>query len=331
MLSRVAENLYWIARYVERAEGLARLLEDAFSMELEAGTRTPGAVGPLDNVLLMLSAREAYRKAHPLPAGVEANGTGHGDTRDAILRFLTFDRGGGVSIRETVAVARENARGTQEALSGEAWSQLNKLHLFLNSRQAEARFAASPVGYLDRIRRECLLFAALVDGTLPRTEGFHFIQVGRYLERVDVLSRVINVHCYATGAFLPAGGGSAAEVTFSAAHWASLLRGTSAYEGYLKQAGERIDPVGVVGYLLLEAEFPRSMRFAVARCLESLRCIAGGGYGTDAERHLGKLDSELRYMDVDDLFHRGVDQFLVGVQDACAAVAKDVHTAYFRT
>ncbi|MBA4062633.1 MAG: alpha-E domain-containing protein [Isosphaera sp.] len=323
MLSRVAENLYWISRYVERAEGLARLLDDAFSMELEEGSRPDGA-GPLDNVLLMLSARAAFARSRP------PHPDGAPDQREAVLRFLTFGRAGGVSIRETVAGARENARGTQETLSGEAWSQLNKLHLFLNSPRAAARFAASPSRFLDRVRRECVLFAALVDGTLPRTEAYHFLQVGRHLERVDMLSRVINVHCYASAAFVPAGVGS--DVTFSAAHWASLLRGTSAYEAYQKQARERVDPVGVVRYLLLEAEFPRSMRFGVARCLESLRCVAGGGgFGTDAERHLGRLDSELRYMDVDDLFRRGVDQFLVGVQETCAAVGRDVHQAYFRT
>jgi uncharacterized alpha-E superfamily protein len=327
MLSRVAENLYWISRYVERAEGLARLLEDAFSMELEATARASGT-GPLDNVLLMLTARKAYERAKRTPTG---GGTATAaDTRDAVLRFMTFDRGGGVSIRETVARARESARGTQEAISGEAWSQLNKLHLFLGSERAARRFDASPVRYLDRVRRECVLFAALVDGTLPRTEAYHFLQVGRYLERVDMLSRVINVHCQAPAPVAPPDGG-ASEAAYSPPHWTSLLRGTSAYEAYLKQAREKVEPTAVLHYLLLEAEFPRSMRFGVARCLESLRRIAGSGYGTDAERHLGRLDSDLRYMDVDDLFRRGVGEFLVGVQEVCAAVARDIHTAYFRT
>ncbi len=331
MLSRVAENLYWISRYVERAEGLARLLEDAHSMELEGAARADGT-GPLDNVLLMLNTRDAFVRfwetAGPISdSGVERSAA---EQRDAILRFLTFDTTDGASIRGTVALARENARGTQEAVTGEAWSQLNKLHLFLNSPRADARFTPSPARFLARVRRECVLFAALVDGTLPRTEAYHFLQIGRHLERVDMLSRVINVHCSAPGELVPAGGAS--EPAVSAAHWASLLRSTSAYEAYLKQARARVDPVGVVRYLLLEAEFPRSMRFSVARCLESLRCVAGGPeYGTAAERHLGRLDSDLRYMDVDDLFRRGVDRFLIDVQETCAAVGRDIHLAYFRT
>jgi uncharacterized alpha-E superfamily protein len=333
MLSRVAENLYWISRYVERAEGVARLLEDGFSMELETGSQATGA-GPLDNVLLMLNAQTVFAQSRDLP-DPPADGSfsrSIGEHREAIVRFLTFDRGSDVSIRETIAHARENARGTQETVSGEAWSQLNKLYLFLNSSRAEARFAASPARFLNRIRRECVLFAALLDDTLPRAEAYHFLQLGRYLERVDVLSRAINVHYHTESIPIPVAETDGAEKGFSSTPWASLLRGTSAYESYLQQARERIDPVGVVRYLLLEVDFPRSMRFGVGRCLDSLRAIAGGsGYGTPLERHLGQLDSELRYIDVDELFHRGIGSFLVGVQDICAAAGRDVHRAYFRT
>ena len=98
------------------------------------------------------------------------------------------------------------------------------------------------------------------------------------------------------------------------------------------EAREKIDAIGVVRYLLLETEFPRSMHFGVDRCMRSLRRISGGsGAGAEAERHLGRLDSDLRYMDVADLFRRGVGQFLLGVQETCAAVAREVDLAYFRT
>ena len=333
MLSRVAENLYWISRYVERAESIASLLEDAYSMELEAGSQAT-AKGPLDNVLVMLNAQKLYSEFRESsePTGNATYSYSASENREAIVKFMTFNRGGGVSIRETIAYARENARGTQETVTGEAWSQLNKLYLFLNSKKAIKRFEASPTRFLHRIRRECLLFAALVDNTFPRVEAYHFLQLGRYLERVDMLSRAVNVHYHTENVPILVEALEGTESTFSATPWASLLRSTSAYESYLKQACERIDPVGVVQYLLLETDFPRSMRFSVGRCLDSLRAIAGGtGYGAPAERHLGQLDSELRYMDVDDLFHRGIGLFLVGVQDTCALAGRDVHRAYFRT
>jgi len=322
MLSRVAENLYWISRYVERAEGLARLLEDAHSMSLEDEVRA-GGDDPLGNVLLMLNATREFDRMR------EADGFDRSlvEQRNAVLSFLTFDKACGASICDSVARARENARATQESVTGEIWSQLNKLHLFLNSPRAIARFSASPAGFLARIRRECLLFTALVDGAMPRTEGYHFLQIGRYLERVDMLSRVINVHCSARELVL-----TGVEPSISGSHWASLLRGTSAHEAYLQHAHSKLDPVEIVSYLLLQVEFPRSMRFGVARCLESLRWISGGReYVTMAERHLGKLDSDLRYMDVEELFRRGIGDFLVSVQATCSAAARDIDQTYFRT
>ncbi len=149
---------------------------------------------------------------------------------------------------------------------------------------------------------------------------------------MDILSRAINVHYHTENISLPVAEADGAEKAFSSTPWASLLRGASAYESYLQQARERIDPVGVVRYLLLEVDFPRSMRFGVERCLDSLRAIAGGsGNATPLERHLGELDSELRYMDVEEIFRRGIGTFLASVQDICAAAGRDVHRAYFRT
>ncbi|MFO0809998.1 MAG: alpha-E domain-containing protein [Gemmataceae bacterium] len=299
MLSRVAENLYWIARYVERADNVARLLDDAYHRELDVGA-TGGR--PLAAVVRMLGCHET------LPD----------DDRGRAMSYLSFDRAGSSSIRSMIARARENARGTQEALSSEAWSHLNQLHLYLNGPKARARLESSPLRFLDRVRRDCLLFEALVDGTLPRTEVFHFLQLGRYLERVDMTSRILQARFQ---------GGAPGE---GIATWVGLLRSCSAHEAYLQQARERIDPVGVVGFLVLRPDFPRSLRFGVARGLESLRAIAGdGAWGAPAERQLGRLDGDLRYADADELFVRGVGEFLVDVQEACALAASEIHRAYF--
>ncbi len=217
--------------------------------------------------------------------------------REAVLRFLTFDRQNSHSILTMCARARENARGTQETLSGEAWSQVNKLYLYLGSPRAQRRFEASPSRFFDGIKRACILFDGLVDGTLPRTEVFHFLQLGRYLERVNQISRILNVKLHGLR-----DDGPIAEPPMRIVHWSSLLRSCSAYEAYLREHHDRIDPEGVVRYLVLDADFPRAMRFCVARCVESLREIAGGDedeYRSEAERQLGRLDSELRYIDVD--------------------------------
>jgi uncharacterized alpha-E superfamily protein len=321
MLSRVAENLYWISRYVERAENVARLLDVGFHLELDASglSGDVSGQGPIESVLTILACRDAFEKAH---------GPGAKD-RESVLRFLTFDRQNSHSILAMLGRARENARGTQETLSGEAWSQVNKLYLYLGSPRAQRRFAASPSRFFDGIKRACILFDGLVDGTLPRTEVFHFLQIGRYLERVNQVSRILNVKLHGIR-----DDGPIEEAPMRIVHWSSLLRSCSAYEAYLREHHDRIDPEGVVRYLVLDADFPRAMRFCVARCVESLREIAGGDedeYRSEAERQLGRLDSELRYIDVHEIFGRGLNPFLTSIQDACNRVGDEIHQAYFLT
>ena len=321
MLSRVAENLYWISRYVERAENVARLLDVGFHLELDA-SGLAGDVGgqrPIESVLTILACRDAFEAMH---------GPGPKD-REAVLRFLTFERSNPHSILAMLARARENARGTQETLSGDTWSQVNKLYLYLCSPRAERRFAASPSRFFDGVKRSCVLFDGLVDGTLPRTEVFHFLQLGRYLERVNQVSRILSVKLHGLR-----DGGPIGELSMRVVHWSSLLRSCSAYDAYLREHHDRIDPEGVVQYLVLDADFPRAMRFCVARCVESLREIAGGDedeYRCEAERHLGRLDSDLRYVDVQEIFGRGLDSFLAGIQDACNRIGDEIHQSYFQT
>ncbi|HEX8199290.1 MAG TPA: alpha-E domain-containing protein [Isosphaeraceae bacterium] len=316
MLSRVAENLYWISRYVERAENVARLLDVGFFIELDAPGLTAGGPegGAVEGVLTILACRSAFQRVHP------------GGGRDAVLHFLTFDRQHRQSILAMIARARENARGTQEALSAEAWRQINTMYLYLESRRALRRFRASPSRFFDGIKRGCILFAGLIDGTLPRSEAFHFLQLGRYLERVGQVSRILNVRLHD----LRDPDAPTAEPAVRTIQWSSLLRSCSAYEAFLRQHHERIDPPGIVRYLVLDADFPRAMRFCVARCLESLRAIAAdSGFGAEAERLLGRLDSELRYLDVGEILGQGLSPFLSGIQDACNRIGDEIHRAYF--
>ena len=326
MLSRVAESLYWISRYVERAENVARLLDVGFHLELDAAEVTPGvrSMGPIESVLTILACRDPFERAH----GAAASAGSVEKARESVLRFLTFDRGNSHSIVSMLGRARENARASQETLSGEIWSHLNTLYLFLTSRKAERRFVASPSRFYDRIKRSCILFDGLVDGTLPRNEVYHFLQLGRHLERVNQISRILNIKMVGVS-----DGGEAPDPSLRVVHWSSLLRSCSAYEAYLREHHDRIEPETVVRYLVLDPDFPRAMRFCVTRCVDSLREISGGdddeGYSSEAERLLGRLDSELRYVDVHEIFAQGLSQFLLGVQDACNRVGDEIQHTYF--
>jgi uncharacterized alpha-E superfamily protein len=308
--------LYWISRYIERAENVARLLDVGFELELDASGVAigDGVLGPIESVLAILACRESFEKGH---------GSSEKD-RDAVLRFLTFDRQNGHSILTMLGRARESARGTQETLSVDAWSQINKLYLYLCSPKAQRRFNHSPARFYDAIKRSCILFDGLVDGTLPRTEVFHFLQLGRYLERANQVSRILNVRL--------SGMAGDANVPLRMVHWSSLLRSCAAYETFLREYHDRIDPQGVIRYLVLDADFPRALRFCIARCCESLKEITEGdtaGYAAEAERKLGRLDSELRYVDVPEILDHGLSTFLDTVQESCNRIGDEIHHAYF--
>lgn len=323
MLARVAENLYWISRYVERAENVARLLDVGFHLELDAANLAgAGEPAPVEGVLSILACRDAF-EATCGPAGLH--------NRQAVLRFLTFDLSHEHSILSMLARARENARATQETLSAEAWSQINTLYLTLGRRRSWRRFLDSPPRFYEGIKRSCILFAGLVDGTLPRTEPFQFLQLGRYLERVNQISRILQIKMQGLPS-LNSGAGNGPPPR--AVHWSSLLWSCSAHEAYLRTYHERIDPESVVRYLVLNEEFPRAIRYCIDRCCESIRALAGedgDGFGTEAQRRLGRLDSELRYTDVSEIFDRGLDAFLVGIQDSSNRIGEEIHQAYFFT
>ena len=333
MLSRVADNLYWMGRYVERAEYLARLLEDAFYLELDTSAVQGQSPRPLDAVLGMFNANDSFERWHK---GLTRRGKEpkreSAASRESILRFLTFARSDGLSVRAMISFARENARGTQDALSAEVWSQLNQTYLYLTSTKALSNFKSSALRFFTRVRRECLLFAALVHEVMPRTEAYHFIQIGRYLERIDMVCRILGAHYY----WMPAAGEEdhhGVEAGATLFRWRGLLRSCAAYEGYLQETETQLEPRSVLAYLLLATDSPRSVRNGTMRCLESLRYLGGAegaGGRNDAERQLGRLESDLRYTDLDEILAQGVAPFLDHILALTSTVGNDLHQAYFR-
>ncbi len=314
MLSRVAENLFWMSRYLERTENVARLLDIGLYLELDAAGRADqGDSAPVEIALNILACRDAFRTAHP-DAG-----------RTALLQFLTFERNNPQSILGMIARARENARGTQESIGVDSWRQVNRLYLYLCSHKARRRFHASPSGFYTAIKEACILFDGLIQNTLPRDEVYHFLQLGRYLERVDLMGRILHAKCQASP-------GDGPELGLEMVRWAGLLRSCSAYGAYLRTERDRVEPVGVIRFLVLDPDFPRAVRFCVARCRESLKEIVGGDddeVASEAERHLGRLESELRYIDVAEIFQRGLLPFLGEIQTTCRRVGQEIQQTFF--
>jgi len=326
MLSRVAENLFWMARYMERVDGLARLMDQAFQVEFDTGFEEDSG-GPMESILEILGCGDRW----PVNSGKCQLAS----SQD-LLRWLAFGRDGGCSLRSMVAMARENARSTQEALSAEAWNQINRFHLGLGSRKAERRFQASPTRFLDGIKRACVLFSGLIHDTLPRDEAYHFVQVGAYLERIDMTSRILaSAASHALGAVLAlesrAENGLPATLSpkkeLEEVRWALLLQSVGAQEACLRRFRGQISSEGVLRFLILEQDFPRSLRFGLNRCLGSLQEITGtdrSRYLPEAERLLGRLESDLHYQDPSDILQRGPVAFLGEVQAICALVGNEI-------
>jgi uncharacterized alpha-E superfamily protein len=318
MLSRVAENLFWMSRYLERAENVARLLDIGLFLELDAPSLIiEDGSAPVEIALHILACRDEYHSAQPT------------SDRNLILGFLTFDRRNPQSILSMIARARENARGTQENLGVDAWSEVNRLYLYLSGQRAQRKFRSSPSQFYTSIKQACILFDGLVQNTLPRDEAYHFLELGRYLERVHVMGRILHAKCRSHN-----DGMVGTEPAMQLVRWAGLLRSCSAYGAYLRVERDRVEPVGVIRFLVLNPDFPRAIRFCVARCRESLQEIAGGDedeYGSEAERLLGRLDSELRYIDVAEIFERGLLPFLDTIQTTCHRVGEEIQRSYFLT
>ena len=168
----------------------------------------------------------------------------------------------------------------------------------------------------------------MIHNTLPRDEVYHFLRLGRYLERVDVIGRILHAKCQ-----ILTGGEGVAEAGLELVRWTGLLRSCSAYGAYLRSERDRVEPLGVIRFLVLDPDFPRAIRFCVARCRESLREVVGGDEDedvTEAERLLGRLESELRYIDVGEIFERGLLPFLNGIQTTCGRVGEEIQRTFFR-
>ena len=310
MLSRVADSIYWMARYVERAENVARFMEV--------------------NLNLMLDAPEgSWQQWEPL-----VNTTGdHADfakrygkaTQQNVVEFLTFDRDNSNSIISCLRTARENARSVREIISSEMWLQLNKFYLMVTSAAESAKGLDSPHDFLAEVKLLSHLFKGVTDATMTHGEGWHFSQLGRQLERADKTSRILDVKYFILLR-------SVADVgtPFDDIQWAAVLRSASAFEMYRKRHG-RISPKGIVQFLLLDHEFPRAIRFCVEAARDSLHAISGtpiGSFRNSAEKLLGQLCSDMAYANVDDIVNAGLHEYLDDLQTRLNRVGAGIHETF---
>ena len=311
MLSRVAESIYWMSRYIERAENVARFIDVNLNLMLDLPTGSNQQWKP---VVDTTGDSEAFAKRYSAA------------TQQNVVEFLTFDPENANSIVSCLRVARENARSVRDVISSEMWEQINQFYLMINSPAAKSSSLSDPHELFAAVKMASELVAAVTDGTMTHGEGWHFSRLGRELERADKTSRILDVKYFL---LLPTV--SDVGTTVDDIQWAAVLRSASAFEMYRKRYG-RIAPDRVVEFLLLEHEFPRAIRYCVVAARESVHAISGtaaGMFRNPAERLLYELCSELTYAQVDDIIGGGLHEYLDGLQTKMNRVSDGIHDTFF--
>lgn len=317
MLSRVAESIYWMSRYIERAENVARYVDVALHMALD----TQGGMRSQWHPLVAAAGDDGIFA--DLHGGRDYTDSG---TREAILHFLTFDDRSPNSILSSVSKARENARQVRGVLPSEGWEHLNRFYHLLVSKSARERASVSPHDFYSEVRAASYLFGGILDATLSRGEEWHFHRLGRYLERADQTSRVLDVKYFIILPD-PSDVGSLVDDLL----WAALLHSVSGYEMFRRRFG-RILPERVLDFLVLDRFFPRAVLFSLLEAEESLLAISGtpaGSFRHPAERRLSRLRSGLAYATVDEIFSRGLHEYLDELQTGLNHVGDGIHQSFF--
>lgn len=311
MLSRVAESIYWMARYVERAENLARFVDVNLNLVLD---QPAGYAQQWEPLVYITGDHDWFRDRY----GVA--------TAENVVRFLTFDEEYPNSIVRVVRAARENSRSIRETISSEMWEQLNEFHHWIQAASRTSELWDSPPEFFRQVKRYCHLFSGVTDATMTQDLGWHFANLGRMLERADKVSRILDVKY-----FTLIHGPHELNNPFDDLQWSSVLRSVSAFEMYRKRH-HSVSVNKVVEFLLLNREFPRAIHHCVIRADASLHAIsrtAPGEWQNAAEKHLGKLRAQLTFSDVDTIVVPSLHEFIDGLQTNLNRVGEAIFETFF--
>lgn len=308
MLSRVADSLYWMSRYLERAEHSARLLDVNLFGRLDQ--RTDGEELRWRRVLRSLSV------GHPDGALPEPQ---------EVVQRLAFDAGDPHSIVCCIVAARRNAREVREQISSEMWEQMNRLYLHVQRTRPTTVSDAETYEFLQAIRQGSHLFQGITSTTMSRGEEWHFIQLGRFLERVITRVNLLDAHLSDY-----AGSSQESGSPDEYLEWANLLKSCSALEAYCRVHTANILPERGAAFLLLDPNFPHSIRFSVDMVQTALESLSGSApllRRSDVHRRLGKLLSALSFDLIEEIVARDVHQFLADIRVRC----REIHDAVYST
>ena len=307
MLSRVADSLYWMSRYLERAENTVRQLDVTMSLlldssETSADTRWQRLLTSLGN-----------------PEGVEWTGDA-----DAMTRSMVFDPTNAASVTTCINSARENARQVREDISTEQWQRLNRLYHQMHSPHAQAQFGANMNDFLASVIDGIHLFKGVSDTTMIHGEGWQFIRLGRYLERAYASATLLEVY---QESLLDLG--EQEHTGYQYLELVGLLRCCTSFEAYCQVYTADLSPDKILEFLLLNRDFPHALRYSIDGVRQALDAIQSSGGRRPPDELMataGRLHSMLRYTTINEILDGNPGKFLHSIREQC----KQIHELIYR-
>jgi len=312
MLSRIADSMFWMARYIERAEDTSRILDVTYHTLLEQAQH-PYRLR-WDPLIAMAGEETRFRRLYEKT------------NSQNVFEFLAFHPHNPSSIVQCITKARENARTMRDRISREMWEDINGLYLMVTRYNAAEEIAAGPHRFCEKVKFACHRFHGVTDATLPHDEAWDFLRVGWSLERAEMTARLVDVQYHN---LLEAGTTAEAPGNHQ---WMAVLKSVGAYEAYHRQYRSSIEPERVAEMLILHPQHPRSIRFSIQEVQSGLRAISGtgpGSYANEAERLTGKLLERLRYDKINEIFQQGLHSYLSELLRMSEAIGHDIARNYF--
>jgi len=308
MLSRVADSLYWMSRYVERADGILRMLKVNYISSQEDSSNFSW-----DPILRI------FTYVHE-----ENWGKFHSDGRE-VLAFMVSQKENENSVINMVARSRENARSAQDHITKEVWQSLNDFYHISRSVELETRIREEdPVGLLDSLIKHCMIYYGVVDITMGRGEGMNFMNIGKFLERalqsVDILDIKFSDVSYDLD--------NPAHSTY----WKYLLYSISGYELYLKSYKGSLEPRNIVHQIILNGDFPRSLHYSITKLqlsVERIRSKQNTKNYAHLEFILGKLKSRIQYSSIEGIAEEGLHSYLKTIKNDLILFNAELNEQYF--
>ncbi len=304
MLARVAENIYWMARYLERAEGMARLINVNANLTLDL----PKGLSPIWSQLIAISGADALYSS-----------TSYDEK--AVLKFLISDISSPVSILSCISFARENARTIRDAIPREVWENINATYLHAQEQAPQALNKRGRFGFLDEIIRQCQTLTGILSGTMNHDAGYIFLRLGRHLERADMTSRIVDIR---SANLVP--GVTSTKATYDNLQWMSVLRSLTGYQMYRREMQIRVQRTEVLRFLFQSEVFPRSLTFCIASMQHAMELMPNH---EKVQLVIHRIKRQLDQAQIDKLKQTELQLFIDQLQIGFAQAHDELQLAYF--